>query len=203
MVFALRFSGGLSLQEISEVMRVPFRKTQRYWVSSRSWLSGKLDDQTRGLLKRNPIPFLDTAYNLLDEDMKLVIISKKDSKSMVTLSNKEISGPLVNNKFRLTGGEKAVLSELVRGYSQKEISGRLFISRYTVNSHVQSIYKKLHVLNLPEAMAKLKEASQEMSNSPSNKYENTGFLDNDEDLVPVHHLQKFIELKKSVSARKA
>lgn len=45
----------------------------------------------------------------------------------------------------LTPREWEVLSLLAKGYADKEIAGRLFISKETARSHVKSIYKKLQV----------------------------------------------------------
>ncbi|MEM8557062.1 MAG: response regulator transcription factor [Bacteroidota bacterium] len=56
--------------------------------------------------------------------------------------------------YGLTEREREVLSEMVQGYSQKEIATRLFVSRHTVNTHVQHIYEKLHVHSGIAAVAK-------------------------------------------------
>ncbi|MEM6784117.1 MAG: response regulator transcription factor [Bacteroidota bacterium] len=56
--------------------------------------------------------------------------------------------------YGLTARERDVLAEMTRGYSQKEIAARLFVSPYTVNTHVQHIYEKLHVHSGIAAVAK-------------------------------------------------
>ena len=56
--------------------------------------------------------------------------------------------------YGLTEREKEVLREMGAGYSQKEIAARLFVSPYTVNTHIQHIYEKLHVHSGIEAVAK-------------------------------------------------
>ena len=48
---------------------------------------------------------------------------------------------------RLTSREWEVLALLANGCSDKEIAGRLFISRETAKSHLKSVYKKLQVRN--------------------------------------------------------
>lgn len=53
----------------------------------------------------------------------------------------------------LTEREKEVLREMAKGYSQKEIATRLFISPHTVNAHVRNIYEKIHVRCAAEAVA--------------------------------------------------
>ncbi|MEM6325591.1 MAG: response regulator transcription factor [Bacteroidota bacterium] len=56
--------------------------------------------------------------------------------------------------YGLTPREAEVLAEMVAGHSQPTIAEQLFISPSTVNSHVQSIYAKLHVHTGSAAVAK-------------------------------------------------
>lgn len=56
--------------------------------------------------------------------------------------------------YGLTEREKDVLREMTEGRTQKEIADKLFISPHTVNTHIQHIYKKLHVHSGVEAVAK-------------------------------------------------
>jgi len=55
---------------------------------------------------------------------------------------------------KLTLKEKAVLQELVKGNSYKMIANELGISFETVKGYIKNIYKKLHVNNSSEAVAK-------------------------------------------------
>lgn len=52
----------------------------------------------------------------------------------------------------LTNRENEILNLLGKGYSNKEIAESLFISPYTVRTHVYNIYDKLHVRNRVEAI---------------------------------------------------
>ena len=56
--------------------------------------------------------------------------------------------------YGLTKRENEVLHEMVKGNSQKMIAENLYISPYTVNSHIQKIYEKLHVHSNVEAVSK-------------------------------------------------
>lgn len=58
------------------------------------------------------------------------------------------------NEYHLSVREKEVLNCLVKGMSLKMVADSLFISYDTVRSHIKSIYKKLHVVSMTEAVAK-------------------------------------------------
>lgn len=54
----------------------------------------------------------------------------------------------------LTSREVEVLAFLVKGLIKKEIAGELAISQHTVDMHLRSIYRKLHVRSQTEAVSK-------------------------------------------------
>lgn len=54
----------------------------------------------------------------------------------------------------LTSREEEVLKSLVKGYTKKEIGEELFISAHTVDMHLRSVYRKLHVRSQTEAVSK-------------------------------------------------
>ncbi|HEX5790194.1 MAG TPA: response regulator transcription factor [Luteolibacter sp.] len=54
----------------------------------------------------------------------------------------------------LTSREEDVLRYLVQGLIKKEIADELGISQHTVDMHVRSIYRKLHVRSQTEAVSK-------------------------------------------------
>ena len=56
--------------------------------------------------------------------------------------------------YGLTSREKDVLNELVRGKSKKRIAAGLSLSIHTVDTHLRSIYAKLHVHTQTGAVAK-------------------------------------------------
>ena len=47
----------------------------------------------------------------------------------------------------LTAAEERVFWEVIQGYTNKQISERLFISPRTVQAHLSSIFSKLHIEN--------------------------------------------------------
>lgn len=63
--------------------------------------------------------------------------------------------PAVSDVDKLTPREREVLERLAQGGLYKEIAEHLGISLSTVNTHVESIYRKLHVQTRTEAILKL------------------------------------------------
>jgi DNA-binding NarL/FixJ family response regulator len=55
----------------------------------------------------------------------------------------------------LTARETQISTALCTGASDKQIAGDLGISYWTVRSHIQSIFRKLGVLNRRELMVKM------------------------------------------------
>lgn len=62
-----------------------------------------------------------------------------------------------NPASQLTPREDEILSMLAKGFRNKEIAEKLFISPETVRRHVHSIYSKLHVRSRTEAVVKFLE----------------------------------------------
>jgi DNA-binding NarL/FixJ family response regulator len=64
----------------------------------------------------------------------------------------------VPNPFQaLTPQESQVMKGLEKGQPYKEIAGQMRVSYWTVNFHLQRIYRKLHVGNKVEAINKLRD----------------------------------------------
>lgn len=56
-----------------------------------------------------------------------------------------------NDKNLLTDREKDVLLLVTRGYTNKEIAQELFLTEFTIKSHLLNIFKKLNVKNRTKA----------------------------------------------------
>lgn len=56
--------------------------------------------------------------------------------------------------YGLTRRERDVLQLMVDGLTMKKIAERLFVSYYTIDTHVTNIYEKLHVHSRSGAVAK-------------------------------------------------
>ena len=63
-----------------------------------------------------------------------------------------LAGP--RQQYGLTRREREILSLMLEGLVKKEIAERLFLSYYTIDTHVKNIYAKLHVHSRTEALAK-------------------------------------------------
>jgi DNA-binding NarL/FixJ family response regulator len=59
-----------------------------------------------------------------------------------------------DSKKQLSDRENEVLLWLSKGFSYKEIAGKLYISIETVRTHIRNIYEKLHASNKLEALRK-------------------------------------------------
>lgn len=57
-------------------------------------------------------------------------------------------------RYGITEREREILGLLVAGHTLNAIAERLSISPHTVNSHVRSIYRKLHVRSRASVVAK-------------------------------------------------
>lgn len=56
--------------------------------------------------------------------------------------------------YDLTDRERDVLRELIEGKTKKQMGKSLFLSEHTVDTHLRSIYNKLHVHSRTEAVVK-------------------------------------------------
>ena len=55
-------------------------------------------------------------------------------------------------EHQLSEREMEILKEVVKGYNHHEIAEKLFISPNTVRTHVNNIYKKLHLNSRSQVM---------------------------------------------------
>ena len=60
----------------------------------------------------------------------------------------------IDNEEKLTNKEREVLVLVSKGYSNKQIAERLFVSLDTVKKHLYNSYKKLGAKNKVEALKK-------------------------------------------------
>ena len=60
--------------------------------------------------------------------------------------------PQPTDTVRLTKREIEILSLIVEGHSSKQVADMLFVSKRTVDFHLDNIYEKLDVKNRMQAM---------------------------------------------------
>ncbi len=58
----------------------------------------------------------------------------------------------MTDTVRLTKRELEILSLIVEGHSSKQVADQLFVSKRTVDFHLDNIYEKLQVTNRMQAM---------------------------------------------------
>lgn len=59
-----------------------------------------------------------------------------------------------NNNIYLTTRENEILKHIANGLSNQEIADQLYLSRYTIETHIRHIYRKLTVCNRTKAISK-------------------------------------------------
>ncbi|ENU20341.1 hypothetical protein F994_01400 [Acinetobacter bohemicus ANC 3994] len=84
-------------------------------------------------------PFI--AQEILKQISASVIIGSKDNKT------------LDSDVAHLTNRETEILDLVAQGMSNKEIAEQLFVSKYTVESHIKHIYRKLSVTKRTKAVS--------------------------------------------------
>lgn len=88
---------------------------------------------------------IETIYRVLDGE---VVIHPRVAKRLV----KELtSSETQKEEAKLTKREKDVLGMLVKGYSNRDMAEKMFISEKTVKNHMTSIFRKLGVKDRTQA----------------------------------------------------
>jgi DNA-binding NarL/FixJ family response regulator len=80
------------------------------------------------------------------------VFSPMVARRMVNFFQHKMTYTIESDKITLK--EKEILQQLVKGKSYKMIADELSVSFETVKTHIKNIYKKLHVNNSSEAVAK-------------------------------------------------
>jgi len=82
-------------------------------------------------------------------------LNKKAAKKIGNASTTTIDSKKIET-LGISKREYEVLCEIAKGYSNKEIAARLFISESTIKSHVSNLYVKLDVKRRTQAIQKAK-----------------------------------------------
>lgn len=79
------------------------------------------------------------------------ILKQISASENTTVIEQQLS--LESDQNLLTTREKEILSLVAQGLSNREIAEQLFVSRYTVESHIKHIYRKLSVTKRTKAVS--------------------------------------------------
>ena len=95
----------------------------------------------RLLMSRHTVDaHLRSIYRKLGVNSRLTPINAKEGESAAQAANRKRAG-----MTGLTDTERSVAALATQGLTNREVAERLFMSRYTVDSHLRSIYRKLGV----------------------------------------------------------
>lgn len=118
---------------VEEVINKVSNKLLQQALNSNSYMDTFIDQYS---FKINP--FMVPNFNKGMETYYSVYIQKISSNECKKLTN-------AATFYNLTEREVELISLVLKGYSNKEISDELFISTHTVRTHIQNIFKKMNV----------------------------------------------------------
>jgi len=101
------------------------------------------------LKKTSPMKLLEGIRDVMEDGAPMTPVVAKQVLKLFSNKPKTIS----KNDFDLTPRETEMLTLLVEGYSYKMIAAKCNVTYATVNTHISSIYQKLHVSSGTEAVA--------------------------------------------------
>ena len=128
--------------EIPIIMLTVFEDEEKIFNAIRAGANGYLLKNTK------PSKIVDAVRDVYNGGASFTPIIAKKVLRYFQISKSE------ENNYNLSPREKEVLSHLVKGRQYKVIAEAMNISYETVRSHMKSIYSKIHVTSLTEAVAK-------------------------------------------------
>ncbi len=129
--------------EVRVMMQTVFEDEDKVFAAILAGADGYLLKQT------SPQRLMESLHELADGGSPMTATV---ARKVLSLFNKRAQIPAAK-EFKLSDRELDVLRGLVDGLSYKLIAARLNISSSTVNSHVTSIYQKLHVHSVASAVS--------------------------------------------------
>ena len=112
-----------------------------------------------------PYPFWKTSWFriivLLAAAALFFAVYKTVKKSKIYRADYEQNLKKIFTKYGMTSREEEILRLILKGYSNREIEKKLFISENTVRNHVYNIYQKLKVKNRLELVNLIREHTRE------------------------------------------
>lgn len=125
-------------------------------TEARNWLNEKVNTKDTKVENKN----LEITFNGLDDKGKAVFEFKQDASNFDSTINSfktivERSNFINNNieKYAsLTPREKETLKFIVKGYTNEQISEKMYISFNTVRTHRNNIWKKLEIKQITDCL---------------------------------------------------
>lgn len=90
-------------------------------------------------------------------------ISEDHSKTVMIDSNDDKLKTFLANNYSISCREYEIIQQLLNGQSSKEISKKLFISFYTVKTHVQHIFEKMGLSKRTQLVGKVLDIKNEIN----------------------------------------
>lgn len=94
---------------------------------------------------------------LLANDLSFIYCYRDDDNSFGASS-------VASNEYKFTPREREIVELILKGKNRHQISELLHISSFTVNSHLQNIYKKTNSSGIVDLLAKLNHKCSDISN---------------------------------------
>lgn len=130
--------------EITVIMQTIFEDEERVFGSILAGASGYLTKDTP------PLTIIEAVKDAYKGGSPMTPSIAKKIIQQFQLQNKI----LLTKAYNLTAKETEVLRSLADGLSYKMIAGKLNMGYDTVHTHIKSIYRKLHVSSMGEAISK-------------------------------------------------
>lgn len=138
-----------------EVLLGPIPK--EIYLRCKNFLRSASQDET-SVSHRHQFDFISPVDNQ-KTSIQLRLIPHPKKKSLIGIylepEKKELDLPKCKQQFGLSQRELEVVFLLAKGFKNKEIGEKLFISEYTVENHLRSIYRKMDVKNRTEVAYRL------------------------------------------------
>ncbi len=129
---------------ITIIMQTIFEDEERVFSSLLAGASGYLTKDAP------PLSIIEAVQDAYKGGTPMTPSIAKKIIQQFQLQNKIVS----NETYNLTGKETEVLRLLADGLSYKMIADKLSMGYDTVHTHIKSIYRKLHVASMGEAISK-------------------------------------------------
>lgn len=125
--------------EVDVIMFTVFEDDERIFESIKVGASGYL-------LKDTPIDDVVRSIKEISEGGSPISPSiAKKVMGMVKNGNKIIEQEKLENPFDLSAAELKILEHVIEGKTNNQIAEDVFLSPWTIKTHIKNIYKKMHV----------------------------------------------------------